>query len=116
MVKKVYEIGQEIEKRCAACGVEQIHTVKSLTKAGQVSKAVCSVCARVGAFKTNAKSLSYNITDEADAPYSQTKTYRKGQSMMHSAFGYGEVTAVVEPKKIDVLFEDRLRRLVHSKH
>ncbi len=35
--------------------------------------------------------------------------------MLHPKFGEGEVTAVIEPKKIDVLFSDRIRRLIHSR-
>jgi hypothetical protein len=35
--------------------------------------------------------------------------------MQHPTFGIGEVTAVIEPHKIDVLFPDRLRRLVHQR-
>ena len=35
--------------------------------------------------------------------------------MLHPTFGMGEVTAVVDPGKIDVLFSDRVRRLVHTK-
>jgi uncharacterized protein (TIGR00290 family) len=38
----------------------------------------------------------------------------QGQTMMHPAFGEGEVTAIIEPGKIDVLFADRIRRLIHS--
>jgi hypothetical protein len=34
--------------------------------------------------------------------------------MMHTTFGVGEVTAVIEPRKIDVLFQDRVRRLIHA--
>jgi hypothetical protein len=34
--------------------------------------------------------------------------------MMHATFGEGEVTAIIEPGKIDVLFPDRMRRLIHS--
>jgi hypothetical protein len=34
--------------------------------------------------------------------------------MMHSTFGQGEVTAVLELQKIDVLFGDRTRRLIHA--
>jgi hypothetical protein len=34
--------------------------------------------------------------------------------MMHPNFGEGEVTAVIETGKIDVLFADRLRRLIHA--
>jgi hypothetical protein len=35
--------------------------------------------------------------------------------MMHPTFGLGEVTAVIEPQKIDVLFSDRVRRLAHAR-
>jgi hypothetical protein len=34
--------------------------------------------------------------------------------MTHAIFGEGEVTAIIEPRKIDVLFPDRIRRLIHS--
>ena len=33
--------------------------------------------------------------------------------MIHPTFGEGEVTAVID-RKIDVLFSDRMRRLIHS--
>jgi hypothetical protein len=36
--------------------------------------------------------------------------------MDHGMFGIGEVTGLVEPGKIDVLFQDRLRRLLHSQN
>jgi hypothetical protein len=34
--------------------------------------------------------------------------------MMHNIFGHGEVTAVIDPQKIDVVFGDRTRRLIHD--
>jgi hypothetical protein len=35
--------------------------------------------------------------------------------MLHPTFGPGEVTKVIEPCKIDVLFSDRMRRLIHAR-
>jgi hypothetical protein len=49
------------------------------------------------------------------APYDRTRTYRRGQTMLHPTFGEGEVTAIVEPDKVDVLFADRMRRLIHAR-
>jgi hypothetical protein len=43
-----------------------------------------------------------------------TCVYRTGQTISHKTFGIGEVTGVIEPGKIDVLFQDRLRRLLHA--
>ena len=31
--------------------------------------------------------------------------------MTHEMFGIGEVTRLIEPRKMEVLFQDRLRRL-----
>ena len=52
---------------------------------------------------------------EPGGPYDQTRAYRAGQTMQHPTFGQGEVTALIEPLKIDVLFADRMRRLIHGR-
>ena len=33
----------------------------------------------------------------------------------HPTYGTGKVVALIEPQKMDVLFADRIRRLIHSK-
>jgi hypothetical protein len=45
----------------------------------------------------------------------QAHIYRAVPSRSHPVFGLGEVTAVPETQKIDVLFSDRLRRLIHAR-
>jgi hypothetical protein len=35
--------------------------------------------------------------------------------MAHPTFGFGEVMALIEPQKIDVLFSDKVRRLIHAR-
>jgi hypothetical protein len=35
--------------------------------------------------------------------------------MAHPTFGFGEVMAVIEPQKIDVLFSDKVCPLIHSR-
>jgi hypothetical protein len=34
--------------------------------------------------------------------------------MTHQMFGIGEVTRLMELRKMEVLFHDRLRRLIHA--
>ena len=34
--------------------------------------------------------------------------------MMHPTFGEGEVTGIIELSKIDILFAERIRRLIQS--
>src|ERR1044071_7132701 len=47
--------------------------------------------------------------------YDWAHTYRTGQTLVHPTYGQGEVTSLIEPQKIDVLFADRVRRLIHSR-
>jgi hypothetical protein len=55
-----------------------------------------------------------NASAKHGAPYDRGRTYRKGQILTHPMFGEGEVTAIIEPQKMDVLFADRIRRLIHA--
>ena len=75
----------------------------------------CLKCGTRSTFKSSAGVRRDNSPTESGAPYDRTRTYRAGQTMTHPSYGTGEVTAVIEPQKIDVLFADRMRRLIHSR-
>lgn len=113
MAKRKYTVDEKVEAMCSACDTESIHTVMTVTKLGQVTKQMCDVCQTVSTFKSGVKT-SVGMSSKASTPYDRTRKYRKGQAMMHSTFGQGEVTAVIEPQKIDVLFGDQTRRLIHA--
>lgn len=114
MENEIFSIGQLVSKTCAACAVEQSHQVTTLTKRGLISKVACSVCGTTSTFKSGIKAAEANSDQKTGTPYDRTRTYRKGQTMLHTSFGHGEVMSVVEPQKIDVKFSDRMRRLIHS--
>lgn len=114
MKKETYEIGASIQMLCSSCDTEQNHTVQTVTKQGQISKAVCDVCATESTFRRGVKTSVAMSKGKTASPYDRTRKYKKGQAMMHSVFGQGEVTAVIEPQKIDVLFGDQTRRLIHA--
>lgn len=116
MEKETFSIGQLVSKSCLNCGEEQSHAVASVTKKGQISKVICSVCSVLSTFKTTARVFDADAAPKTGTPYDRTRTYRKGQTMMHSSFGYGEVMSVIEPQKIDVKFSGGLRRLIHSQN
>jgi DNA-directed RNA polymerase subunit RPC12/RpoP len=104
-------IGDRVDQMCLTCGEERGHIVASVSKTGKITRVSCPICnSRVpykgGSTRTTATS--------AGAPYDRTRTYRRGQTMLHPTFGEGEVTAVIESGKIDVLFADRIRRLIHA--
>lgn len=112
--KTEFVIGDRVEKLCVKCGEERGHVIASLTKRGKISRVTCPKCGTVGSFKSGATTGTRRKLDPG-APYDQTRAYRTGQTMMHPTFGQGEVTALIEPQKIDVLFADRMRRLVHAR-
>ena len=116
MDKPVFTVGERVEKLCVVCNEVRGHVVVSITKRGQVSRVSCPKCGQRSAYKSGvaADAAASRSAAKAGAPYDRTRTYRAGQSMMHPTFGLGEVTKVIEPGKIDVLFADRMRRLIHS--
>ncbi len=116
MEKQTYSVGDNVEKLCPDCNEQLAHIVKSLTKTGTVSRVKCSRCGLLGAFKASAKLTKVqNLANKTGDPYSQARTYKAGQIMAHPTFGTGEVMTVFDTKTIDVLFMDRVRRLVHSR-
>lgn len=116
MKKEVFSAGQVIEMLCPACESEQNHTVESVTKQGQITKAICQACETASTFSRGVKTSVALSKSKTALPYDRTRKYRKGQAMMHSIFGQGEVTGVIEPQKIDVLFGDTTRRLIHAQN
>ena len=115
MEQQAHKVGERVEKFCATCAEERGHVVASVSKRGQISRVSCPTCGTRSSFKSGSRTSGARDGAQSGAPYDPTRTYRTGQSMMHPAFGFGEVTAVIEPQKIDVLFTDRLRRLIHSR-
>ena len=115
MIKKeTFTVGQTIDSMCSVCELEQKHVVRAATKQGVITSAACEVCETVTTFSRGAKTSVSVGKGKNASPYDRTRVYRKGQAMMHDKFGRGEVTAVIEPHKIDVLFGDQTRRLIHS--
>ena len=116
MVKPVFTVGERVEKLCVVCNEVRGHVVVSVTKRGQISRVSCPKCGERSSFKGSAAAdaSGTSTTTKTGAPYDRTRTYRTGQSMLHPTFGPGEVTKVIDQSKIDVLFSDRIRRLIHS--
>ena len=116
MEKITYDIGDRVDKFCVACQEERGHIVATVTKRGLISRVTCPKCGARSLFKPAAGAPATRAAARAaSAPYDRTRTYRAGQHLTHPTYGPGEVTAVIEPLKIDVLFSDRVRRLIHSR-
>jgi hypothetical protein len=115
MEKQVFAVGERADKLCAKCDEERGHIITAVTKRGQISRVSCPKCNTVSTFKLSSRT-SPRQSGKAPSAYDRTFTYRAGQTMAHATFGVGEVTKLIEPQKIDVLFEDRLRRLIHAQN
>src|SRR6185436_16036383 len=113
MEKPVFTVGERTDKFCTRCNEERGHIVTSVTKRGQISRVSCSKCETVSTFKLASRTLPRPAL-KTPSLYDRTLTYRAGQSMTHEMFGIGEVMRLIEPRKMEVLFQDRLRRLVHA--
>jgi hypothetical protein len=113
MVKQMFVVGERADKLCVKCKEERGHIVTVVTRWGQISRVSCPKCDTVSTFKLSDRTFP-SESGKAASPYDRTCTYRAGQTMTHETFGIGEVTKLIEPRKIDVLFPDRLRRLIHA--
>ena len=109
--KESFAIGDRVEQMCIACGEERGHIVASVTKKGKITRVSCPICGSRVPYKSG---TPRRASTKAGAPYDRARTYRRGQTMVHPTFGEGEVTAIIEPGKIDVLFADLIRRLIHA--
>lgn len=114
MEKQIYMVGERAEKLCAVCNEERGHVVTSVTKRGQIVRVSCPKCGTLSTCKRSSRT-TLRPSVQPCAPYDRTRAYRTGQAMTHPTYGQGEVTALIEPQKIDVLFSDRLRRLIHAR-
>ncbi|MFN0139647.1 MAG: hypothetical protein ACKVRN_05670 [Pyrinomonadaceae bacterium] len=111
---EVYTVDQSVEMMCSSCDLEQNHKIQSVTKQGKITSAICETCETVSKFTRGVKTAVSRGNAKNSSPYDRMRKYRKGQAMTHNVFGHGEVTAVIEPQKIDVLFNDQTRRLIHD--
>lgn len=107
-------IGNRVQKLCKVCHEVRGHIVITVNKNGQIGSVRCPQC-EVRSRVKKGDLVDLIGTAREGAPYDWAITYRKGQTRLHPTFGLGEVTAVVDAGKIDVLFSDRVRRLVHTK-
>ena len=108
--KPVFKIGDRVDQMCISCNEVRGHIVVSVSRAGKITRVGCPMCASRVMYRAGTTRAS----NKPGAPYDRTRAYRKGQTLTHPTFGEGEVTAIIESEKMDVLFGDRIRRMIHA--
>ena len=109
--KETFAIGDRVDQMCVSCGETRGHVVTLISKRGKITRVSCPICNSRVPYKGGTTRV---LSPTTPLPYDRGRTYRRGQTMMHPTFGEGEVTAIIEPGKIDVLFADCMRRLIHA--
>lgn len=97
------------------CSEERGHVVALVSAKGRATRVTCPVCGTRGTFKNGAISPVKTRPSKQVQPYDSTHSYRVRQRINHPTYGLGEVVGLIEPKKMDVLFADRIRRMIHSR-
>jgi hypothetical protein len=112
---RLYKVGQRVDKWCVVCSEERGHVVALVSAKGRATRVTCPICGTRGTFKNGAISPAKSASSKEARPYDSTHTYRVKQLINHSTYGLGEVVTLIEPKKMDVLFADRISRMIHSR-
>lgn len=101
--------------QCEICGSKK--TLNILTKKAAPAKKT-TVATKKSASKSLAPSvwsdLQQKIGSQGATTYSFKTTYQTHQAIEHAQFGIGFVTKV-QGQKIEVVFQDQVRQLVHGR-
>ena len=133
------DVGSYIVTRCSRCNNDMNHVVVAKGADGNVARVKCLVCSSEHNYKsakkislstpkvrkvtpTGTRSSSVKLFEEAKQSsvnkvpvnYNITEMYVKGTLLQHPNWGQGVVFKVYD-NKVDVVFQDSIRTLVHNR-
>lgn len=137
-------VGKSFYTLCKKCETDRYHTVMALPTP-ESAKIKCEVCkatrtwkvpkpggekaplrgavakakeraeaARSAAHSAEYESLSKSLDDAPTSTYNMKNKFDKDTKLNHPKFGLGYIRAV-QPEKIEVVFPDEIRSLVHNR-
>lgn len=137
-------IGKNVDSWCTRCKLVLTHTVEAMVE-GKITRVHCNTCrgrhayraeppgARSAGGRVRARQISGETSSEqktrpteyevlmggrtaaAARPYATSSRFKVREIISHATFGLGAVTAERDNIRIDVLFADRARVLVHGR-
>lgn len=131
------EIGKDVRAICTKCKAETVHVITKIV-AGQIKKVFCKACNSTHMYKTpetikkaaakkptrtgstgirrsrNWSTLISAVSEEQIVDYSIREDYTKVEAIRHKDFGVGVVIKVFDDNKIEVVFEQESKVLVHN--
>jgi hypothetical protein len=131
----MFSVGKELVSYCGKCKLSLGHIIASM-QGDKVDKVVCNTCKATHKHKDAAKpkprkmvlgSKSKSRTHSDDIwksavekasqflPYTPQSHFKLGDAVDHSKFGQGLVEKLIDADKIEVLFREGYKTLVHGK-
>jgi len=118
-------VGTEIDAFCPVCKNVRKHAITAM-KGTRAAKTECRSCGSVHPYRKNPpdtkakKRSQYEDAMEGrdvtkPIPYRLNRKLNHDDVIQHKAFGVGLVIRVVSDKKVEVLFEDSSKLLVHGR-
>ncbi|MDY0058766.1 MAG: hypothetical protein RBU45_03070 [Myxococcota bacterium] len=125
-------VGGELDAFCTKCKRLTPHTVVSMLR-GRPAKVLCNVCESQHQYRTGApeagresrtkaaprnRALWEDACQRSDGralPYEMTGSYETDQLIEHPKFGKGVVVRTYDVTKMEVLFQDQVRRLIQKR-
>jgi len=133
LLNKDPRIGQEISAYCGKCKLERTHTIAAMESEGVVKKVSCTMCGSyhnykplkaegetkpraTGTRKSKAAASIESLLDSSRPakPYSMSGNFSAGDLINHPSFGLGAVELTRPPNKMDVIFREGKKTLVHN--
>lgn len=141
MAKILSNIGENIDGWCTRCKMMLRHTIEAVV-AGKITRVHCNTCQGRHVYRAKAprtrvelarskangrmradgtprpsgyETLLRGRTAASARPYSTSERFKVSDLISHGSFGLGAVTAERDNVKIDVLFADGMRVLVHGR-
>ena len=136
-------VGKEILSNCSKCKLILAHIIVTMKSATEPDKVQCKTCKSTQSFKDPSakkkktsvarviksarsskkstetvgelwtKALNKSTTENKD--YSIKGSFQTGDVINHPTFGQGVVEKLIDNNKIEVLFQDDYRTLMHKK-
>ncbi len=131
-----FEVGAEIDSWCTKCKLMLVHTIETVV-GDKVTKVHCNTCKGQHAYRRNPpgtatarsragkkpsakpaadyETLLRGRTATAARPYSIAEQFKAGQLISHPVFGLGVVTLDKGENKVEVVFPEETKTLVHGR-
>ncbi len=128
-------VGKDVDSWCTKCKMMLAHTVETVAN-GRITKVHCNTCKGQHAYRakppgttgTRARSTKSAVPKPPDyvsllrgrdaaaaKAYATTERFAEGDFIRHATFGPGIVTARKDVNKIEVIFEDGPKVLIHRR-